>query len=182
LSLVVRDGGRASAVIQRIRGFLKKERPDTVPVDMNETIQEAVALSRAELLRRQVDLRLDLFGALPPVTGDRIQLQQVILNLILNGSEAMVSAEGAKELLLTSQQFDTGGVLIAVRDSGVGINPQDLDRMFDAFFTTKPNGMGMGLAISRSIIEAHGGRIWAVSNDGPGLTVQFSLPVADQES
>ncbi len=176
LSLIVRDGGRASGVIERIREFLKKERPDTEPLDMNETIQEAVALARAELLRRKIDVRLDLFGALPPVTGDRIQLQQVILNLILNGSEAMVSTEGSRELLVTSQKFDSDRVLIAVRDSGVGIAPQDLDRMFDAFFTTKPKGMGMGLSISRSIIEAHHGRIWAEPNDGAGVTVQFSLP------
>jgi len=185
LALIVRDGNRASGVVRRIREFLNKERQETVSVDMNETIQEVVALARTELLKRQIDLRLDLSAALPPVLGDRIQLQQVILNLILNGSEAMASTGGSRELLVTSRKSagDTGGqpggqpeILVAVRDSGVGINPQDMNRIFDAFFTTKPKGMGMGLSISRSIIEAHHGRIWAEANEGPGLTVQFSVP------
>ncbi len=180
LALIVRDGNRASAVIRRIREFLKKERQEAAPVDMNETIREAAALAQTELVKRQIALRLDLFPAVPQVEGDRIQLQQVILNLILNGSEAMASADGPRELLVTSQESVRPGghpeVLIAVRDSGVGIKPADMKRIFDAFFTTKPSGMGMGLSISRSIIEAHHGRIWAEANDGPGVTVQFSLP------
>jgi signal transduction histidine kinase len=112
------------------------------------------------------------------VRGDRIQLQQVILNLIMNGSEAMASlTNGSRELILIAKRSGTDRVLVAVRDSGAGMDPQNVDRIFDAFFTTKPTGMGMGLSISRSIIEAHGGRIWAAPNDGPGLTVQFTLPI-----
>ena len=176
LALIVRDGNRASAVIRHIREFMMKERQERVSVDMNETIQEAVALVQAELLKRQIALRLDLSAALPPVLGDRVQLQQVILNLILNGSEAMASTNGSRELSVTSQKSAAGEILVAVRDSGVGIKPADMNRIFDAFFTTKPKGMGMGLSISRTIIEAHRGRIRAEANAGPGVTVQFSLP------
>jgi PAS domain S-box-containing protein len=176
LAFIVRDGNRASAVIQRIREFLKKENQGTASVDINETIQEAVALAHAELEKSQIELRVQLASRLPRVQGDRVQLQQVILNLMMNGRDAMVAvADGSRGLVLTSRESD-GGVLVTVRDSGHGIEPQDLNRMFDAFFTTKPHGMGMGLSISRSIVEAHGGRIWAERNDGPGLTVQFSLP------
>ena len=176
LALIVRDGNRASAIIRRIREFLKKQRVEMISLDMNETIQEAVALAQPELLKRRVTLRIDGSEALPAVRGDRVQLQQVILNLILNGSEAMASTNGSKELQLTSRQSADGGVLIAVRDSGVGVKPEDLSRLFDPFFTTKEMGMGLGLSISRSIIESHRGRIWAESNLGPGLTVQFSVP------
>jgi signal transduction histidine kinase len=128
------------------------------------------------LQKLRIDLQTEFASDLSPVRGDRIQLQQVILNLIMNGAEAMASTEGAKELVLRSQKSDSNGVIIAVRDSGVGLLPQDMPRMFDAFFTTKPAGMGMGLSISRTIVESHGGRIWAEVNDGPGLTVQFRLP------
>ena len=178
LALIVRDGNRASEVIRRIREFLKKESQQTGPVDISAVVQEAVALVRGDLLKRQAALRLELSDGLPPVRGDRIQLQQVILNLIMNGSEAMASlANGSRELIVIAQRSGTDRVLVAVRDSGAGMDPQNVDRIFDAFFTTKPTGMGMGLSISRSIIEAHGGRIWAAPNDGPGLTVQFTLPI-----
>jgi len=192
LALIVRDGNRASDVIRRIREFLKKDHHETASLDINEAIQEAVALARAELTKREVALRVDLSPELPLVQGDRIQLQQVILNLMMNGLEAIASAplagqggkDGSRELLVTSQKSagpgGQPGVLVAVRDCGAGIKPQDMQRMFDAFFTTKPKGMGMGLSISRSIMEAHGGRIWAEANDGPGLTVQFSLPAASE--
>jgi signal transduction histidine kinase len=176
LALIVRDGHRASAIIRRIREFLKKQRAEMLSLDMNETIQEAVALAQPELLKRRITLRIDRSKPLPAVRGDRVQLQQVILNLILNGSEAMASTNESKELLLTSRQSADGGVLIAVRDSGVGVKPEELSRLFDPFFTTKEMGMGLGLSISKSIIEAHRGRIWAESNQGPGLTVQFSVP------
>ena len=177
LNLIVRDGNRASEVILRIREFLKKDTPRATRLDINVVIQESVALARSELLKSGVGLMVELSAELPPVRGDRIQLQQVMLNLIMNGSEAMASvADRPRELRLSSQKFENGGVLVAVRDSGAGLNPEKLDRMFDAFFTTKPTGMGMGLSISRSIIEAHGGRIWAAHSDSPGLTVQFTLP------
>jgi PAS domain S-box-containing protein len=178
LALIVRDGNRASEVIRRIRDFVKKDSQQIASVDISAVVREAVALVGDDLLKRRVALRLELSDGLPPVRGDRIQLQQVILNLIMNGSEAMASlTNGSRELIVIAQRSGTDRVLVAVRDSGAGMGPQNVDRIFDAFFTTKPTGMGMGLSISRSIIEAHGGRIWAASNDGPGLTVQFTLPI-----
>jgi len=176
LALIVRDGNRAGEVIRRIREFLKKEHQETVVLDINECIQGAITLARPELIERKIALDTEISSDAPLVRGDPIQLQQVILNLMMNGAEAMASREGPKELLVTSQKSAEGGALVAVRDHGVGVGPQDVHRMFDAFFTTKPSGIGMGLSISRSIIEAHGGRIWAEANDGTGLTVQFSLP------
>ena len=176
LALIARDGNRASSVIRRIREFLRKESQHSASLDLREVIQEAVALAHADLAKRNILLRIDLPSDLPSVRGDRIQLQQVILNLVMNGAEAMAATTGTKELLVTSERSADGQIVTAVRDSGIGINPQDLPRIFEAFFTTKPTGMGMGLSISRSIIEAHGGRIWAVCNDGPGLTVRFALP------
>ncbi|SPF56194.1 Methylase of chemotaxis methyl-accepting protein [Candidatus Sulfopaludibacter sp. SbA4] len=181
LALIVRDGNRAGEVIRRIREFLKKDDHEMTAFDINEAVQEALAFADAELERSKVALRVELSRELPLVRGNRIQLQQVVLNLIMNSRDATAPAgEGSREVVLTSQRSPgpggSPGVLVTVRDSGIGVKPQDLDRMFDAFFTTKPRGMGMGLSISRSIIEAHGGRIWATPNDGPGLTVQFSLP------
>jgi two-component system CheB/CheR fusion protein len=187
LALIVRDGNRASDVIHGIREFLKKDDQELTAFDINEAVQEALAFTDAELRKSEIAPRVELSRELPLVRGNRIRLQQVILNLIMNGRDATVSTrEGSRELLLTSQKSPMPGghpgVLVTVRDCGIGMNPQDLDRMFDAFFTTKPEGMGMGLAISRSIIEAHGGRIWATPNDGPGLTVQFSLPTEAHET
>ena len=178
LALIVRDGNRASEVIRRIREFLKKDSQQIAPLDISAVVKEAVALVRDDLLKRKAALRLELSDGIPPVRGDRIQLQQVILNLIMNGSEAMASLKnGSRELVVIAQRSGSDKVLVAVRDSGAGMDPENADRIFDAFFTTKPTGMGMGLSISRSIIEAHGGRIWAEPNDGPGLTVQFTLPI-----
>lgn len=177
LNLIVRDGNRASEVIRRIREFLKKETPRATRLDINAVIQESVVLAHSELLKCEVGLKMELSTGLPPVWADRIQLQQVMLNLIMNGTEAMaLVTDRPRELRLSSQKFEKGGVLVAVRDSGTGLNPPKMDRMFDAFFTTKPTGMGMGLSISRSIVEAHGGHIWAAHSDGPGLTIQFTLP------
>jgi signal transduction histidine kinase len=180
LALIVRD---ASEVIRRIREFLKKDAQQIVRLDINHVVKEALDLARYELLKRRVTLRSELSGDLPPVRGDRIQLQQVMLNLIINGKDAMDSVvDRLRELTVISRKSGADGVRIAVRDSGVGATPEDLDRMFNAFFTTKTAGIGMGLSISRSIIEAHGGRIWAELNEGPGLTVQFSLPVEGENS
>jgi signal transduction histidine kinase len=177
LKLIVRDGNRASEVIRRIREFLKKDSPQITPLDINSVALEAVALVHDDLLKKGIALRVELSAGLRQVRGDRIQLEQVILNLILNGSEAIAAASsGPRELVVASRTAGTDQVLLTVRDSGRGTDSQNLQRMFEAFFTTKPAGMGMGLSISRSIIEAHGGRIWAAPNDGPGLTVQFSLP------
>jgi PAS domain S-box-containing protein len=183
LALIVRDGNRASEVIRRIREFLKKDSQQIAPLDINDVVQQAIALVHDELLKRQVALLVELSDGLPPVRGDRIQLQQVILNLIMNGSDAIASvADGSRELVVISHKSGTDRVLVAVRDCGAGVDPQNIDRMFDAFFTTKPTGMGMGLSISRSIIEAHGGRIWAARNGGAGLTVQFTLPTETENT
>ena len=181
LALIVRDANRASEVIKRVREFLKKEGPEEVLLNLNETIQEAVSLARSELEKNEVAFRVELLSELPPVRGDRVQLQQVILNLIMNACEAMASVtERPRELVATSRK-STGsgghpGALVAVRDSGVGINPEDVDKIFNAFVTTKPTGMGMGLSLSRSIIEAHGGRIWVGAERGSrsDRSVQFA--------
>jgi PAS domain S-box-containing protein len=176
LALIARDGSRASSVIRRIREFLKKESTSAALLDIKDVVQETLSLAQAELIRRQVSVRTELSSELPLLRGDRIQLQQVILNLLMNGAEAMASTEGQKDLVVMSRKVADGHVLIAVRDRGTGVEPENIHKLFDAFFSTKAAGMGMGLSISRSIIEAHGGRIWAELNDGPGLTVQFSLP------
>ncbi len=183
LALIVRDGNRASEIIRRIREFLKKDALVAESLDINEAVQEAVSFARGEIVKSNVSLRLELSSGLPPVWGDRIQLQQVILNLIMNGREAVEAVtDRPRELMVTSRKLADDGVAVAVRDFGVGIKPEDVDRIFDAFFTTKPMGIGMGLSISRSIIEAHGGRIWAELNHGPGLTVQFNLPARTETS
>ena len=179
LANIAEDGARAGEVIRRLREFLKKRSPETAPLDINDVVQEAVALTRAELVKRQVEVQIELSGGLPCVRGDRIQLQQVILNLIMNGADAMAGTAASKKILVSSRSSADQHVIVAVRDSGAGISAQDMPRMFEAFFTTKPTGMGMGLSISRSILEAHGGRIWAEANEGPGITVQFALPTTN---
>jgi two-component system, chemotaxis family, CheB/CheR fusion protein len=179
LALIARDGNRAGEVIRRIREFLKKGHREIAALEINESIQNAVTLMHPELARRQITLRTELSGHIPIVLGDSIQLQQVILNLLMNGAEAMASTDGTRELTVTSQRSSDGGALVTIRDRGIGGKPEDMSRMFDPFFTTKATGIGMGLSISRSIIEAHGGRIWAEANDGQGMTVAFSLPSDD---
>jgi len=174
---IVRDGNRASDVIRRIRAIAKKADPQKVLLDINDVIQEGVSLVRREILSRGVSLRTEFAPALPPVIGDRVQLQQVLINLMMNGVEAMAAiTDRAREILVRSQQHDEQ-VLVAVRDSGVGINPENIERLFNAFYTTKPAGLGIGLSISRSIIAAHGGRLWVSPNEGRGATFQFTLPV-----
>jgi len=144
---------------------------------LNETIEEVVVLARAELQKNRVGLRKELRADLPPVLGDRIQLQQVVLNLLINGIEAMSAvAVRPRELWVATSDYDPQVVLVTVRDSGVGLDPQGAERIFEAFYTTKPAGMGMGLSISRSIVQNHGGRLWAEANDGPGTTFRFTIP------
>ena len=177
---IVKEGNRASEVIARIRSFMKKSAPQKAQVRMNELIGEVVALTRHEFLRRDVSLRAELAADVPDVAGDRVQLQQIMLNLIMNGIEATsMTSEGPREILITSEREKPDEVLIAVRDSGTGIDPRNLDRLFDPFFTTKPDGMGMGLSICRSIIEAHGGRLWATANEHRGASFTFSLPASN---
>ena len=176
-ALIIDDGHRAGEIISRIRALAKKAPPQTDWLDINETILEVIALARSQVQRSQVSLQTQLSEDVPLVLGDRIQLQQVILNLIINAIEAMSGAGGGpRELRVCSGNADSKGVLVAVQDSGPGVDPESLAHLFTAFFTTKSQGMGMGLAISRSIIEAHGGRLWATANDGPGATFQFTLP------
>ena len=146
-------------------------------LNINETILEVVALTRGEVLRNGVSLQTRLAQDLPLIQGDRVQLQQVMLNLVVNAVEAMSGvSERPRELLIGSEKEASNGVLIAVRDSGPGLSPESLDHLFDAFYTTKPSGMGMGLSICRSIIEAHGGRVWATANVPQGAIFQFTLP------
>jgi PAS domain S-box-containing protein len=179
---ILRDGNRAGNVIARIRALLRKTATDKERVDMNEAIQEVAALTQGEVQRNRVALRMELAADVPPVLGDRVQLQQVILNLVMNGVEAMASvADRPRELLIRSRRHESDKVLVAVRDSGIGIDSQNLEKIFDAFYTTKSQGTGMGLAISRSIMEAHGGRLWAVPNDGPGATFQFTLQACSKQ-
>jgi PAS domain S-box-containing protein len=176
-ALIITDGHRAGEIISRIRALVKKAPPQKDWVSINETILEVIALTRNEVQGNRVALQTQLSSDLPLILGDRIQLQQVILNLIINAIEAMSGvAENPRELLIGSAKDEPRGVRVAVRDSGPGLDPESLNHIFTAFYTTKPQGMGMGLAICRSIIEAHSGRLWASPNDGPGATFQFTLP------
>jgi PAS domain S-box-containing protein len=176
----IRDGNRASDVIQRLRALFTRKPPATERVDLNDAAREVAALSASELQRNRIALRTDFAEGLPPVCGDRVQLQQVILNLILNAREAMKEVyERARILQLATSPDAAGRAALTVRDTGVGLGSQNPERLFDSFYTTKPEGMGIGLAISRSIIESHGGRLWASGNgDGPGATFAFALPPA----
>jgi len=181
LGRIVNNGQRAGEIIGRIRALIKKVAPQKDRVDINEAILEVIALTRSELVRSSVSLQAQLASDLPPVEGDRIQMQQVLLNLIINAVEAMRGvSEGARELWIGSRTDASGGVLVEVRDTGPGVDPQSLDRLFEAFYTTKDSGMGMGLSICRSIIEAHGGRVWGTANLPRGAVFQFTLPAQPQ--
>lgn len=174
---MISDAMRAHKVIRRIRALLKKNAPEKAPLDINETLQEVIALTAGELGKNRVSLRTELEADLPHVMGDRVELQQVLLNLIINGCEAMCgSGWRPRELLISSRKCETDEVMVSVRDSGAGIDPQTAERVFDAFFTTKEGGLGLGLSISRRIIEAHGGRIWTAPNEDRGSTLRFTLP------
>ena len=173
---VVKDAHRAGEVIRRIRDFSKKADPQMTQLDINGVVEEAVTLVQHEALRHGVAIRLELASGLPPVRGDRIQLQQVIVNLAINGMEAMTSVqERERVLIIRTQRHKSSRVLVAVEDAGVGIEPENVNRVFSAFHTTKPDGLGMGLSICRSIIEAHGGQLWTSPNAGPGMTFQFMI-------
>jgi signal transduction histidine kinase len=174
---VVAEGQRAADIIDRIRALIKKEPPRTDGVGINEAILEVLALTQGEVVQHGVAVQTHLAEGLPRIHGDRVQLQQVLLNVILNAVEAMRGvSEGARALRISTGPDTAGGVLVTVQDSGPGLPPESVERLFDAFYTTKPGGMGMGLAICRSIVEAHGGQIWAARAAGPGATVQFTLP------
>ena len=173
---IVTDAHRASEVIRRIREFSKKVDPEMIRLDINEVVEEAVTLLQYEAFRHGVAIRLDLDSRLLPVRGDRVQLQQVLINLAVNGMQAMTTVRDRdRVLIMRTQPHQSDRVLVAVEDVGIGIKPENADRLFSAFYTTKPDGLGMGLSICRSIVEAHGGRVWASPRTGPGMTFQFTI-------
>ena len=173
----IRDGNRASDVITRLRALFSKEEFTLESLDLNEVTREVIALSLSDLQRNRVALQSELAEDLPTITGDRIQLQQVILNLLRNASDAMVGVhDRPRQLLIRTEREDGDRVRVSVRDAGVGVDPQSMNKLFDPFYTTKSDGMGIGLSVSRSIIERHHGRLWAEPNDGSGATFSFSIP------
>jgi signal transduction histidine kinase len=174
---MIRDGKRASQVVERLRALARKAPAQTALLDLNEVITEGVALVQREIWSHRVALQLDLERDLPPVLAGRVELQQVVINLMMNGMQAMEPVTDRPRRLVVRSLAQAEEVLVSVRDSGIGIDPENVDRLFNAFFTTRASGMGMGLSIGRSIIESYGGRIWASNNDGAGTTFQFALPV-----
>jgi PAS domain S-box-containing protein len=182
LGYIVSDGMRASEVIDRIRALIKKAPPKKESLQINKAVLEVTALTRGEVLKNRVAVRTQLHDGLPPVQADRVQLQQVLLNLIINVIEAMRTVEGSRQLLIATARDSSGSIVVSLRDTGTGLDPKEVDRLFEAFYTTKAEGMGMGLAICRSIVEAHGGRLWATANDPRGATFQFTLPLEPVET
>ncbi len=182
LTEIIDDADRASAVIAHVRQLARKAPPERLILDLRDVIADILVLARHESASRHVTIRTALPYELPRVSGDRVQLQQVLLNLVVNGMDAMTSVEESKRVLIICARHETQNgkreALVSVQDAGTGLKPGETSRLFEAFYTTKPQGMGMGLAISRSIIEAHGGRLWAEPNQGAGATFLFSLPIA----
>jgi C4-dicarboxylate-specific signal transduction histidine kinase len=180
LSDIVNDANRASAIIGRIRAMTQRTLPETTSLQLRDVIADVLALAHRELAEHRIEVRTELPEDLPRVSGDRVQLQQVLLNLVMNGIEAMRGVEDERRILTIACQRDESAgqpsVRITVQDLGSGIEPENMERLFEAFYSTKPHGMGMGLRISRSIVEAHGGRLWAARNAGPGATFFFALP------
>jgi PAS domain S-box-containing protein len=173
---IVKDQTRAAEIISRIRLLFKKDTPLRELVEVNEVIREMIVLLRGETTRYSISIRTELAADLPPVMGDRVQLQQVMMNLIVNGIEAMKDVNGTRELIIKSQRAEYEQLLVSVSDTGVGLPPQQADQIFNSFFTTKPHGTGMGLRISRSIVESHGGRLWAADNSPRGASFCFNIP------
>ena len=177
LARILRDGERAGEIVKRIRAFLKKSSPQPGPADINDLVTEALTLVGDASRRHQVDIKADLEREIPTVKADRVQLQQVVLNLVMNAIEAMSEvSDRPRRLTITSRASDTGEVVVRVADTGAGVTPSVVTKVFDPFYTTKPSGMGMGLSVSRSIVESYGGRIRAAANHGPGATFEFTLP------
>ncbi|MGO9818839.1 MAG: sensor histidine kinase, partial [Acidocella sp.] len=181
LDKIIRDGHRARDVIDRIRALIKKAPPRKDRLDINEAVREVIELTRAETVRNGVTVRTDLADGLPLIEGDRVQLQQVILNLIVNAVQAMSGdSEGTRELLISTARSEPNDVVVAVQDSGPGLAPEVLARLFEPFYTTKPGGLGLGLSICRSIIEAHGGRLWVSENVPHGAIFHFTVPAGSE--
>jgi len=182
LERIIRDADRASKVVERVRGLVRNAAPQMVAVSLSEAIYEVVVLTRAEIEQNRIKLETQFADDLPPVRADRIQLQQVCLNLIVNAIESIKEyGGGPRELLVSAEKDKSDGVLLTVSDTGVGLDSEKMEDIFNAFYTTKPQGMGIGLAISRSIIEAHGGRLWASGNAPRGAKFHFTLPHHDRE-
>jgi PAS domain S-box-containing protein len=180
---IIADSNRATEVIRRVRALANKAEIEMVPLDLNEVVSEVMAIVQRELVSNEVSLRLELASTLPRIFGDRVQLQQVIINLVTNGIEAMhASTNRPRELVIRSGQEDMNRVFLSVTDCGAGISTENVDLIFNPFFTTKPSGMGMGLSICRSIMEAHGGRLSASRNEGPGATFQFVMPSYQEDA
>jgi len=180
---IIKDCNRAGEVIRRVRALANKADIRKAPLDINEVVNEVIALVRREVFDHRVSLRMELASALPMVLVDRIQLQQVIINLVINGIEAMQPVtDRPRELTIQSRRDKAHQVLVTVKDCGVGISAENADQLFSAFFTTKPSGMGMGLSIGRSIIEAHGGRLWTEPNLPQGAAFHFTLPLPQEDS
>jgi C4-dicarboxylate-specific signal transduction histidine kinase len=178
---IIRDGNRAGEVVSRMRALFKKASTSKERFDVNGAIEEVVVLTQSEVRRNKVALRMELAANLPPVMGDRVQLQQVVVNLILNAIEAMSTVEGReRDLVIRTQRGEGDEVRVAVQDSGIGLDPKNVERIFDAFHTTKPGGLGMGLPISRSIIEAHGGQLWAKAISPRGAAFEFTVPIREE--
>jgi PAS domain S-box-containing protein len=176
LTEIIRDANRATDVMGSLRGLMKKSEPQMMALDVNEAIEKTLALSHNELRSHQVAVRAQLGAGLPSVLGDPIQIEQVVLNLVINAIEAMSGVAGRRELLVRSEIDVAGDISVTVQDSGVGLEPGAAERIFDTFYSTKPSGMGMGLSICRSIVEAHGGRLWAEPGSLPGALLRFTLP------
>ncbi len=178
---VIRDANRGSEVIENIRALSKKAEAQKAPLNINDVVKDVIPLLEREVSDHQVSLRMELALDLPFIFADRIQLQQVIINLLINSIQAMQTVtERPRELVIRSRRDEADQILVAVKDCGVGISAEHADRLFNAFFTTKSSGLGIGLRICRSIIEAHGGRLWLSGNAGPGATFQFTLPAYRQ--
>jgi PAS domain S-box-containing protein len=183
LDCVVGGADRAGIIVDRMRDHIRKAPPRKHRFDLNEAINEVIVLARSAIAENGVSVQTRLTEGLAPVEGDRVQLQQVTLNLVLNAAEAMSAVdEGTRDLLISTEHSPTNGVLVTVRDSGPGIDPEQMERVFEAFYTTKPSGVGMGLSICRSIIDAHGGRLWADTNEPRGAAFRFTLPSSERSS
>jgi signal transduction histidine kinase len=177
LAAAVKDADRVSAIVARMRALMQKASPRLDPVDINEALQEVIELTRGEALKNGVSVESQLAQGLPVIAGDRVQLQQVVLNLILNALQAMGAvSEGPRQVMITTRQIESNDLYVGIQDTGPGLSPETLSRLFEPFYTTKPNGMGMGLTICRSIVEAHGGRLWATACQPYGALLQFAIP------
>jgi C4-dicarboxylate-specific signal transduction histidine kinase len=176
-SRMVKDASRAAEIVSRIRVLFKKGTPQRELVDINQIIREMVALMRGEATRHSISVQTELAGDLPQLVGDRVQLQQVLMNLMINGLDAMKDGDGTRELAIKSQRVDNDQLQVSVSDTGVGLPQEHADQIFNAFFTTKVHGTGMGLRISRTIVESHGGRLWGSDNPPRGASFYFTLPV-----